>query len=230
MKDQLINICKNFERNDREDVVLPEPYIPYVPDNWNKVLVLSESQNLSAKKYVDELLAKDTKGRINRLYEWDDKVGVLPWDDGTLKLAIESALGLKAEETAVSNAVPWSLVSKSGKKNVNPTDALIKSSADLWKEMLEVMQPERIITIGKIARITIGLADWKDKRVALRSAARTNLSRMSGMFDTEDLLQRYPEVKRVAEQNPQWFKKFRNNKIFYACHAVSVVRGLKTIK
>lgn len=229
MKKQLIEICKNFNRSDQEDVVLPEPYIPHIPKNWNKVLVLSESQNLSAKKYVDELLAKDTNGRINRLYEWDNKVGVYPWDDGSLKLAVESSFGLKAEETAVSNAVPWSLVSKSGKKNLNPTDALIESAAELWKEMLAVMQPERIITVGKIARTTMGLAEYKENRVPLRSASSANISRISGMFNVDDLLKRYPEVKRVADRNQKWLNKYRKNKIFYACHAVSVVKGLKTI-
>lgn len=222
MKLQLIEICKKFERTDPEEVVVAEPYIPHLPENWNKVLVLSESQNLSAKKYVDELLEKDANGRINRLYEWENKVGVLPWDDGTLKLAVEAAFGLKADETAVSNAVPWSLVSKSGKRNINPTKSLIESAASLWKEMLPVLQPERIITVGKIARITIGSAGYKAKRVALRSAAKTNLSRISGMFDTEDLLRRYPEVQSVANEHLEWLEKYRDNKIYYACHAVSL--------
>lgn len=224
MKDQLIEICKNFKISDQERVVLPEPYIPYIPENWNKVLVLSESQNLSAKKYVNELLAKDTNGRINRLYEWDSKVGVLPWDDGTLKLAVEAGFGLKAEETAVSNAVPWSLVSPSGTQNINPTKALIGSSTDLWREMLPVLRPEKIITVGKIAKIAIKRTDYNVNCVALRSAARTYLSRISGMFSTEDLLQRFPEVQSIKVKHPEWVEKHKRNKIFFACHAVSVAR------
>ncbi|TVR36941.1 MAG: hypothetical protein EA392_13945 [Cryomorphaceae bacterium] len=230
MKEQLIKICESYQRGNDEPVVIEEPYIPYVPKNWNRVLVLSESQNLSAKKYVDELRAKNTDGRINRLYEWHDKVGVLPWDDGTLKLAVEAAFGLKEDETAVSNAVPWSLVSKSGKKNMNPTDALIKSAAEFWKEMMPVLKPERIITVGKIARTTIGRAGYRDIRIPLRSASSANISRISGMFDTKDLLQRYPEVQTVVKKHPEWVNKFKVNKVFFACHAVSVVRGLKTIK
>ena len=49
------------------------------------------------------------------------------------------------------------------------------------------------------------------------------MSRVSGMFDEADLLIRYPEVNDVINRHPTLLDdNFRRNKIFYACHAVSL--------
>ena len=58
----LLTICEAFQRPKSENVVIEEPYIPYIPDKWNYVLVLAESQNLSSRNsdYVQELLATKT--------------------------------------------------------------------------------------------------------------------------------------------------------------------------
>ena len=60
--------------------------------------------------------------RIQRLKEdpTTKGIGVQPWDDGSLKLAVEAALDLRVDETAVSNAVLWSITTEDG-ENANPT-------------------------------------------------------------------------------------------------------------
>ena len=42
------------------------------------------------------------------------------------------------------------------------------------------------------------------------------------MFQETDLLQRYPEVDAVIREHLGWVTKQRRNKIFFACHAVSL--------
>jgi len=46
------------------------------------------------------------------------------------------------------------------------------------------------------------------------------------MFQTKDLLKRYPEVNRVVIENPTWVKEYKQNKIFFACHAVSIINEI----
>jgi hypothetical protein len=50
------------------------------------------------------------------------------------------------------------------------------------------------------------------------------MSRIVGMFDTEDLLERFPEVAAAAGRMPEFLKSYRANKILFACHAVSLAR------
>lgn len=235
IKSQLISICKKY--NCKEDnVVIPEAYIPYIPEKWNGVLVLAESQNLSGtnNNYVDKLKSFNTSLlKINRLYEFEEYLKIEPWDDGTLKIAIEAALGVKADEIAVSNAVLWSQVTDR-KTNENPSGTINELSTKIWKEFIDIMQPLKIITVGKIAKIVIRNIAWEkeekekwtDRTFSLRSPSKTYLSRISGMFDSDDLLDRFPKVKEVINQNTNWLEKkgLKKNKIFYACHAVSLLK------
>jgi len=232
MKDNLLEICKKFiiESN---DVVIAEPYIPYIPENWNGILVLSESQNLSKTfdDYVNKLNAMTFKNRIDRLYIGEN-LRVLPWDDGTLKLAVEAAFKVNADHTGVSNAVLWSQRNENG-TNKNPSGFINEQSVFIWDSFLKIIKPKRIITVGKIARSIIKQTNWSNENkiriIPLRSASKMALSRVSGMFYEDDLLKRYPEVNHVIENNKEWVKKFRLNKIFYACHAISINSKFKKI-
>lgn len=88
------------------------------------------------------------------------------------------------------------------------------------------MKPERIVTVGKVARDTLratvaqtgieaGLIDW-------RSASPNYIGRIKGMFSKEDLLKRFPEVAEVVEKRSEWHRNgYESNKVFFACHAVS---------
>lgn len=236
----LVKVCSNHTLNNTIDVVIPEAYIPYVPDNWNRVLVIAESQNLSNsnKAYVDKLKEFNSQQKFERLYQTNENLKIEPWDDGTLKIAIESALGVKADETAVSNAVLWSQVTDK-KTNKNPSGTINELSSKMWKQFIDLMQPTMIITVGKIAKNVIKNIAWEKEEKEqwakqifnLRSPSKTYLSRISGMFNSSDLLHRYPEVRRVIEKHPKWLSKkgYENNKIYYACHAVSTFCKTKKI-
>ena len=220
---QLIEISNNYYV-EKDIAVISEPYIPYIPDNWNGILILAESQNLSKtnQSYVQELRNNSPQERILRLYKNKNYIGVYPWDDGSLKLAIESALKVNANETGVSNAVLWSQRTNSG-ANKNPEKIIQKLSIDIWNDFLSILNPELIILAGKIAQNVINQTKWNGNKKALRLPSRNAMSRVSGMFDEKDLLKRYPEVKKVSENNKSWIKDYSLNKIFYACHAVSLL-------
>ena len=49
--DQMIQVCKRHILPQHVHAVVPEPYIPYIPDKWNAMLVLAEAQNLSSGSF-----------------------------------------------------------------------------------------------------------------------------------------------------------------------------------
>ncbi len=137
-------------------------------------------------------------------------------------MAVESAFGVKAKETAVSNAVLWSQRGQS-EQNINPDFDLQTSSSKLWAELLDDLNPSMVICCGNVAHSVIYNSGWGGDKVKIRLPAKTSISRVSGMFDENDLLNRYPEVKRVVDIHPEWLSgSYRRNKIFFACHAVSL--------
>ena len=216
-------------------IVVPEPYVPFIPERWNRVLVLAEAQNLSAthKKYRDKLLAMTPETRIRRLTtRTERKLGIRPWDDGLLKIAVEVMLGCRAEETAVGNGVFWSLIDRKD-RNVNPTPAMVEHSAKLWGELLHQLRPEFVITAGAIARSVIAKLPEAVPSMQVLSVQLPSpraLSTLSGLFDGTDLLRHYPEVAAVQARQPSWFNvknKVSNSRLVYACHAASRVRGMK---
>src|SRR3989442_14810132 len=108
---RLIRICQRHVLDSNSLVVVPEPYIPLIPEPWNGTLVLAEAQNLAGKNgnYPIGLKAASSEARIRRLGR-NGQVGVGPWDNGSLKLAVEAALQLRTAECAILNGIPWSLV------------------------------------------------------------------------------------------------------------------------
>lgn len=220
----LLAACKKYVISDSDSVVINEPYIPFVPYNWNGIIVLSESQNLSStnEDYVQYLNSLTVNERMKRLSLGSDEIGVYPWDDGSLKLAIEAAFKVKALETAVSNAVLWSQRGDSN-QNINPDINLQTLSSKLWTELLDILKPNLVICSGNVAHSVINNTDWSGNKVKIRLPSKTAISRVSGMFDENDLLTRYPEVKAVVDVHPEWLNDgYRRNKIFFACHVVSL--------
>jgi hypothetical protein len=222
----LLQTCEEYLLPEDLAAVIEEPYVPYVPEPWNGLLVLAEAQNMSAKNaaYVAQVQQMDAWQRLTRLDEArkrEDRLRIQPWDDGSLPLAVESAFDLRAEATAVSNAVMWSVRDAKG-NNQNPSNRLIAESIKLWKKMLAVLQPKLIVTAGKIAEKVVQGTDVACPRHCLRSSSPLALSRIAGMFREDDLLRRYPEVAAVAARHPEWLAKFQLNKVIFACHAVSV--------
>lgn len=226
-RSRMLDVCRKHVREDLGSV-FPEPYIPYLPATWNGLLVLAEAQNLSASNrgYVDELRARRAahpEALLTRL-GGEEGVGVGPWDDGVLKLAVEAALGVDAAQTAVSNAVPWSRL-ETPSRNIGPDKDVEAFAVEFWKELLPIIAPSEIVTAGKVAKLVIRRALPKSQRgrqVWWRLPSPNMLSRVSGMFDRSDLLSRYPEVAEVLVRQPDWGPRL--NDVFYACHAVSLNR------
>jgi len=230
----LSQICRQHILPQDARAVIREPYIPYIPGAWNRDLILAEAQNLSvnSNEYIADLEKRSAEDRIRRLYLFNYGLGIGPWDDDTMKLAYEAAFGQRAEDVAVSNGVLWSEQADGG-QNKNPSDELIKLSSRLWAELLHALNPERIITCGKIALSVIQQIPGLKKPIAFRSPSPTALSRTAGMFSMDDLLNRYPEVANLRNNREEWFKGVRwgnseHNKIFFACHAVSISSGQKS--
>lgn len=229
LKDKLLSICRSAILKTTTEETLPEPYVPFVPDDWNGGLVLAEAQNHGAKsrEYLEWLRGLSSKDRMLRLYKHGDKLGCQPWDDGSLKFALACVSDSAPERWAVGNAVLWSRVHDSG-RNDNPSERMTENSVRLWMEYLKVLKPNVVVTAGKVASTVMDKAGCQGVRLSLLLPSPMNLRRMSRLFDTEDLLARYPEVKRALKNHENLICGVdRHNKIFFACHAVSIARKLK---
>jgi hypothetical protein len=64
---ELISICENHTLPLTINAVVKEPYIPYLPEKWNRILVVAEAQNLSDTNYVNGLINAPIETRIRRL-------------------------------------------------------------------------------------------------------------------------------------------------------------------
>jgi hypothetical protein len=71
------------------------------------------------------------------------------------------------------------------------------NSIKVWSEYLKVLKPRLIVAAGKVASTVMDKARCQGARLSLLLPSPMNLRRMSRLFDTEDLLARYPEVKRA---------------------------------
>lgn len=223
----LMAVCRKFTDEAPEGVVIPEPYIPFIPENWNSILVLAEAQNLSDKGYSDGLRRQGTDECILRLLNAKNKngIGVKPWDDWHAKLALKAMIPkINLTEVAVSNAVPWSCLNEKG-ENANPTGEMQEQAGKFWKDLFAAWEPDlkKIIVLGNVAEgVMIRAAQKREDWLKLRLPSLNNLNRVQGMFDREDLLRRFSEVKKAAEAlgKPDLVKS--HSHVFFACHAVSL--------
>lgn len=229
---ELVEICRQHTLDGHHQAVIPEPYVPFLPDRghqgtWNRILVLGEAQNLSSRydHYVQRLLNASQRERILRLY-WEPQIHVKPWDDGTLKLAMSAAFDFEPERFAVSNAVMWSTKKLEG-NNDTPGAALQERSGAIWKLMLPLLEPTHIVTTGRVAgdlvaRVKLELgARWR--HVRLPSASPRYLARQAAHVDVEEVLRRFPTVAEVAGRHPEYVVNYRRNRIYFASEAVRAV-------
>ncbi len=219
------------------------PYAPYIPRKWNRILVLGESQLINAKNrgdkdYREKLLDACDDDCIFRLgkkeitgQKPDEFIGVVPWDNGFLKLAMLSCFPeFKANQFGISNMVPWELT----KDNTRINTFLEYKSISFWKNILPVLKPKYIICSGEIAKETILLMDnWKSFDCKVFNLLPVNsLTRVSKLFNITDLLSRFPEVKKAIECNPKLFphKEIALEQIIvYATHAVSTIKSNSSV-
>ena len=227
IRQKIVRICQSYGAyKGSTKVIVNTPYIPYIPDNWNGVLVLAEAQNLNLEAYKGFTELQ----KIFRLYpdqndskKYDDSypysnLQIQPWQDGSIPLALMAALNLDPYQTAICNACLWSL--RENGKNVNPNEEMQSQSRVLWQEMWRELSHDikRVICCGSVAKSIFNFTE----RDCLRLPSPNALSRVSGMFTEEDLFKRYPEVKKVFANYKD--AAYRQNKIFYACHAVSILK------
>ncbi len=244
----LLEVCKKYTADARENVIFTEPYLPYKPKNWNGILVLAESQVIRNKeeRYAKWLQQLTPTQRMTRLGgkeprppypDEPEKIGIGPWDNGTIKLALQAIfegakLKLSLDEVAISNAVPWT--HKSNGENVNPDEQMQAKAAKFWKEIFTAWKPDikALVLLGNVAKRVMRKAGiLEDKKYAenwlkLRLPSPNAINRVSGMFDCDDLKVRFPEVQealntlKMSEKVEQY-----KMKVFFACHAVSLGVG-----
>lgn len=231
LRQKLVKICLDYGvYQGSTEVVVDFPYIPYVPENWNGVLVVAEAQNLNVGAYAN---CSDEQ-KICRLYPNYDKtqsyavngpfpiLDVKPWEDGSIPLALKAALDLNPYKTAVCNACLWSL--RLGNKNENPNDEMQNQSGTLWKKMWDILKTyvQKIVCCGGIAWSIFDFVE-DDRKDRLCHPSKKLLNPISGMLKEEDLLKFYPDVKSAYDElkYEQYGINHKQNKIFYASHAVS---------
>lgn len=231
IENQLVTLCKKYTLADTSSVVVPEPYLPYIPRDWNGYLILAEAQNLSQTYdgYVKWLQSSSPEARFKRLNNFDSSIGVRPWDDGTLKFAIKACWPeINIERIGVSNAVLWS--QREGRTNKKPSEQLQNFSANFWAEMFELLKPTKLVTVGAVASFVLKKTGRSDF-IEWTSASSSLLSRVSNLFgkkgDNGDyLLSKFQKVNAahafVVNNQLDWLNQFKKNKIFFACHAVSL--------
>ena len=226
LKDQLIEICESKMLDGSQGAIFPEPYIPYIPDKWNGVLVLAEAQNLakSNDNYVATLKNYDKRKKIERLYhavKTENRVRIQPWDDGSLQLAVE-VLNEEPDKTAVSNSVMWSLRNKNG-ANKTPTAELKKNSRAIWTKLLKEMNPKIILTAGAVARSVIQPIWSLEKQVNLRSSSPVAMAVLAGRTASKEVDSTRETINRLKKKYPDWFKKHSRFKELYIWHTIKTV-------
>lgn len=239
LRESLKQICQNFALSENVKVIERTPYIPYIPENWNGVLVVAEAQNITEDDYRD----CSEEQKICRLYPNRDclqnyeisgsfpKLDVKPWNDGSIPLALKASLELNLFETAVGNSCFWSI--RNGEANENPNEDMRNQSRILWQQMWDVLKERcsKVICCGNIATEIFNFIEDDNLTIKeLRHPSPNAMSRVSGMFNKDDLFSRYPEVKNAYDElgfgNPtnESIRNYMQNKIFFACHAVSLLK------
>lgn len=234
LRQKLVKECLNYGAyQGTTEVVVDIPYIPYIPENWNGILVVAEAQNLNIGDYAN---CSDEQ-KICRLYPDHDssrsyaiegpfpKMDVNPWADGSMPLALKAALNINPYEIAICNACLWSR--REGNANANPNEEMQTQSGKLWEEMWPLLDSdtEKVICCGSIAASIFDFAGEKLKE--LRHPSPNAMSRISGMFKIDDLLNRYPEVETAYQElrTDDILETCKQNKVFFACHAVSLLKN-----
>jgi hypothetical protein len=227
LKSKLLAICSRYAGGP-QGMVVEEPYIPFVPEQWNGVLIVSEAQNLAHgfNDYVDRLRGRSPEEKMLRLYPevrralypGDDRrsgeLGVAPWDDGPLQLAASAVWDQQPSVFAVANAVLWSEATAGG-ANARPAAAREPSGA-IWSEFLAVLKPNVTVAVGRVAYDLLqGVGAEPVRWLSASPRVGTILSRLG---ESSELMRRFPEVRRAQalfekEAPPAW--------IAYACHVVA---------
>ena len=215
--DRLIEICEQYQLPLNNNVVIREAYIPYIPPNWNGYLVLGEAQNLSSsyENYVDELKEMTQREKVTRLQDPND-LRIMPWDNGSLKIALKATLDIDPASTAVSNAVLWSQTYDKT-SNKNPSKSLEKCSANLWNQMLNELKPSRIIASGAVARRVMENTSWNKNFIKIIHPDRIRYIKADQ--NEKELLLAYPIVEQTIKKHSHWIRGNKKKAIIrFSCY------------
>jgi hypothetical protein len=210
---ELFDVCERHALASG-DVVVPEPYIPHLPKSpkeWNGILVLAEAQNLSSAKvrqYRESLEALHKAGDYEALHDRLNGdlhessglqgVGIGPWDDGTIKLAVAVLRGVETiDQLAVSNAVLWSSKTNAAREKIARQSKT--ASVQFWRDLLPILQPTEVWAFGGTAREVMRRAGVPSIRLLGLPGPFVRRLRMGFIFDTDRLLSAFPEVARALD-------------------------------
>ncbi|HUS74018.1 MAG TPA: hypothetical protein VMY06_13240 [Sedimentisphaerales bacterium] len=242
----LLEVCKKYTADAPKNVIFPEPYLPYIPEDWKGILVLAESQMIKStddESYGGKLKRLSSVEKMARLGEKElqykeGDIGVGPWDNGTIKLALQAIfiganLELRLEDIAISNAVPWTR--KTTGTNLNPDKQMQDKAAEFWEKVLGIWEPDikAMVVLGNVAERVMtrkGIPEKYTKNwLKLRLPSPNAINRVSGMFDCDDLKFRFQEIQKALDalEMSEEVEQYKM-KVFFACHAVSL--GLEKFK
>lgn len=236
LTDKLIQVSKKHQQTDPSvDEFDMYPYIPYIPNNWNGILLLGEAQQLSKnnernRKYIEQLEKLDPLNQMMRLANKalfsDGQIGISPWDEGYLQMAMAACFPeLLLKQYALSNAIPWHL----NKTNKEQTEKYVEMARQYWYETLCVLIENGLRVVIRTGEFARDILNWNyltkhcnlNDVFYLRSASQ--LERVAYLFDKVDLLTRYPEIQMAIEKTEAKWQSL--NHIFYASHALSRIKA-----
>ncbi len=247
LQSALLKICKKHRitSNDlakfkgdlaRYDVY---PYAPYIPNGWNGILVLGISQHINIKNkgnkvYRESLLDALDDDLIFRLgnqeitgQKSEKFIGVVPWDDGFLKIAMLSCFPeFKSNQYGVSNTIPWELSMDDRQRNI----FLEYKAIAFWKEILPILKPKYIICLGDTAKNIFQFTNYFENTDCklFNLIAVSSLTQVINLFDENDILSRYPEVINAINSNPSLIHRSKMSKRYYIVFAAHAVSKIKT--
>ena len=186
----------------------------------------------SNSRYVRYFEKQGPVHRIRRLYGSPERgeIGVGPWDDGSLKLAIVAVTNNPRVlgKVALSNAVLWSSYKEGSKggRNLLPPREFIKLSKDLWERFLKILEPEKVVAVGttanSILRNTLYGKSKKDQVIHWHHPAF--FRRIHTAFKAEDMKEWV--FGRVREACNKLGAEFEEYQKLFACHALIRSRKL----
>ena len=214
-QEALINICRKKDYHiDLVEYGLNNfdkfPYIPYIPEQWNGILVLAESQQLRGNdkgnlEYLERIKKASEIDQITRLGnrkiapEGPEKlVGIWPWDNGLIKFALLAALpNERIENFALSNSIPWHL----DKNNPKQLKFLKDKSCMFWQDVLNIIRPKTIICTGEIAETIISKTNYCNDDNACMQYNLRSASQLHWVAKKDFNIQHYPELVDIFDEN-----------------------------
>jgi hypothetical protein len=153
----------------------------------------------------------------------DKLLGITPWDEGYIKLAMLCCFPEFAiDQFGVSNAVPWHL----DKGNKPQAAFLERKSIAFWKDILPELKPKIIICTGDIANSIITDTGYCSNNICyqmhIRSASQLHFV-VKKTYQWNVWLNENPTIKELLEKNKDLIQSDDPYRYFvwYAALAVS---------